>query len=119
MAKKEYIFQWSFQSAKEVAGRRAVYTVLLAADGTLSCDCNGWIFPKKTAKKDKAGNKIRSCKHTEHDEVAKNYKDMLKKWKHGEPLPKISDPAGTAPSVTSQTSDANSEIQFGRLVELD
>lgn len=114
MAKKEFIFQWSFESAKEVEGRRAIYSVLLSNTGELSCNCNGWIFPKKDAQKDKLGKKIRTCKHVETKEIQSSYKDYHKKFLKGEKLPKILSPS--IPTTTQQTED---HLSFGRMVELD
>lgn len=115
MAKKEFIFQWSFESAKEVEGRRAIYSVMLSNAGELSCNCNGWIFPKKDAKKDNQGKKIRTCKHVETTEIQSSYKDYFKKYQRGEKLPKIVSPSLPTASAP-QTED---HLSFGRMVELD
>ena len=51
-SKAEVIYAWGFPSRRE--GPSAVnYEVLLRKDGTLSCNCPGWVF-----------NKLRICMHT-------------------------------------------------------
>ena len=51
-SKAEVIYAWGFPSRRE--GPSAVnYEVLLRKDGTLSCNCPGWVF-----------NKLRTCAHT-------------------------------------------------------
>lgn len=63
-SKAEVIYAWGFPSRRE--GPSAVnYEVLLRKDGTLSCNCPGWVF-----------NKLRTCGHTrtvlvlvDHDSV--------------------------------------------------
>jgi hypothetical protein len=83
------IYSWVFTSNREVEGMKAQYQTLLWEDGSLSCNCPGWIFPKKNAK---TGEKIRSCKHTKQVlESSPSSKDIYKKWKSGESLPEIED----------------------------
>lgn len=71
------IFQWQMHSKKEVAGVKATYTTILRSDGTLACNCPGWVFKKK-------GQDERSCKHTTLVEIES--KELFKKWKKGEKL---------------------------------
>lgn len=81
------IYGWVFTSNREVEGMRAQYQTLLWEDGSLSCNCHGWIFPRKDAK---TGEKVRSCKHTKQVlESSPSANDIYKKWKKGEPLPNI------------------------------
>ncbi len=50
--KPDVIASWPFPSDH----RAAVYEVILRKDGTISCDCPGWVFCRK--------GQPRSCKHT-------------------------------------------------------
>lgn len=52
VSKEEVIYAWSIASDR----RAAKYEIILRADGTLSCDCAGWVFARK--------GKPRGCKHT-------------------------------------------------------
>lgn len=82
--KADMIFQWPFTSGQEVAGMKAQYITYLRADQSVTCNCPGWIFKKKGATE-------RSCKHTRSVEA--EAKVIFKKWKSGEALPQISNPA--------------------------
>lgn len=107
--KLQDVFQWQIQSKKEVAGVKATYTVLLKSDGSLTCNCPGWIFKKK-------GQHIRQCKHT--DAVEKEAAGLYMKHKKGEFLgPVLVDviTTSTAPSASPIVAPA----KYGRVIEFD
>lgn len=113
--KNDPVFIWGMQSSKPRAGGHHItYEVRLNDDGSLSCNCPGWIFKKKTDD--------RGCKHTRHEEVVKNFQDYYQKFLNGESLPTIDPPAGQASSVTAvpRTPTPKDQMQgFGRLIILD
>lgn len=75
---KDPVFTWAFNSSKPRASGSIIhYEVRMNEDGSISCDCPGWIFAKKGA--------ARGCKHTRQIEL--EAKVNFKKWKNGEMLP--------------------------------
>lgn len=101
--KGKAIYGWVFTSSREVEGMRAQYQTLLWEDGSVSCNCHGWIFPKKDPK---TGEKVRSCKHTKEvqEESKPSASDIFKKWKKGEPLPEV--------DTTTQMMDKSIPVSF-------
>ena len=113
--KPEPVFTWAFKSSQPRGGTIISYIAQLNQDGTLSCNCPGWIFAKK--------NQERACKHTKlvEDEAP----EIFKKWKKGEELP-IYEEDAPAPSQTMQEAHATkvdknaSKIgKYGRFIALD
>jgi len=107
--KPKEIFQWQMQSQKEVAGVKATYTTVLRADGSVACNCPGWIFKKK-------GQSERRCKHT--DLVVEEGNILFKKYKNGQSLGAVlidNTPKSSAPSY----SPATAPTKYGRVIELD
>lgn len=103
------IFQWQMHSKKEVAGVKATYTTVLRSDGSIACNCPGWIFKKK-------GQSDRSCKHTSliEDEAL----GLFKKWKKGEKLgevvveiTKVSNAPSHSPALPS--------TKYGRVIDIE
>lgn len=107
--KKVYIFGWPFESSKEVAGHKAKYLVQMATDGTLSCDCPGWVFYRDKTKP-------RTCKHCNHKNVQDTYKEYYKLYKAGKPLPRYEEPTvGTVIKATPPPT----EVPFARCITFD
>lgn len=77
--KSKPVLEWSFASSStQVSGKPVQYTTMLHEDGTLSCNCPGWILGSA---KSKIG---RFCKHTKAlEEEAGN---VYQKWTKGIPL---------------------------------
>lgn len=113
--KNDPIFVWGMQSSKPRNGGHFItYEVRLNDDASVSCNCPGWIFKKKTDD--------RGCKHTRHPEVVANAQDFFERHQRGEQLPTIDPPAGQAASVTTapRPPTAKDQMQgFGRLIILD
>jgi hypothetical protein len=113
--KNDPIFVWGMQSSKPRNGGQFItYEVRLNDDGSVSCNCPGWIFKKKTDD--------RGCKHTRHPEVANNMKDLFERHQRGEQLPTIDPPEGAQSATTPQPTAPTAKDQmkgFGRLVILD
>lgn len=108
MVKAAPIFQWTFTSAHEAHGVRAVYSTLLRADNTITCNCPGWVFKKK-------GHKERFCKHTE--KIAVEAISIYKKYKKGEPLPVVDQP--TFDAATMGNPKISAGLKYGRVLQLD
>lgn len=109
LVKPTEIFQWQMHSKKEVAGVKATYTTILRSDGTLACNCPGWVFKKK-------GQDERRCKHTDLVEIES--KEMFKKWKKGEKLgePMVeSVPISNAPSHKPVLPTT----KYGRVIDIE
>lgn len=102
------IFQWTFKGT-EVSGTVPVYTTQLRSDGTLSCNCPGWVFHRKK-------DQPRVCKHTR--KASEESGAIYNKWQHGESLPMImSDPLASAVFTSGGSSQPTTD--FGRVIELD
>ena len=113
--KPEPVFTWAFKSSQPRGGTIISYVAQLNQDGTLSCNCPGWIFAKK--------NQERACKHTKivEDEAP----DIFKKWKKGEALPLMEEEA-PVPAQSMQAAHATkvekkeeTKIKYGRFIALD
>lgn len=104
-AKPQKIYGWPVTSSQEREGRVAKYTVWLYDDGSLSCDCPGWIFHRK--KNDGM------CKHTRS--VKDEAKDLLARHKRGEELPSE---VNWDTTVQRAPTTATSSIKFGRFIEV-
>lgn len=86
--RKEPIYTWSFESSQPRAGGdKVTYIARLNEDGTVSCNCPGWVFCK-----DKGAG--RSCKHLRA--IGSEPKETYSKWKKGELSPKATG-AGSSP----------------------
>lgn len=111
--KKEPIWTWAIQSSKPRAGGDYItYEARLNEDGSISCNCPGWIFCKAKTPSDK------KCKHT--NVIKDESKDIFKKWKKGEmdELSYIS--AADVQSINLKTKLLNSDSPWaGRVLTLD
>lgn len=111
---KDPVYTWAFRSSQPRGGTFVTYETRLEEDGSLRCNCMGWVFQRKDAN----GNpKPRRCKHT--DEVQAEAKEVMRKFKAGEPLPVLSDPGPRRNQIPGIASPAptNEKIKFGRLIE--
>jgi hypothetical protein len=122
-AKREYgepVFTWAFPSSKPRGGTIVTYETRLEEDGTLRCNCMGWVFQRKDA----AGNpKPRECKHTQR--ISNEAPDILRRWRRGDELPVFNPEAleastnaprpspTTAPRATTDT-----RLRPGRVIDL-
>lgn len=110
--KKEPIYTWAFKSSKPRAGGQVInYVAQLEEDGTLRCNCPGWIF----CKGDKA------CKHTRL--VVPEVKEIMKKYKAGTVMETLDETsAETGFSVSAQLKAGEkpktSNMKHGRIVEI-
>jgi hypothetical protein len=78
------VITWDFESSSmAVNGAVVKYITQLNTDGTVSCQCHGYIIQKKNSD---GANRPKSCKHTKAIEKAYDVKSLFKKWKKGEPL---------------------------------
>jgi hypothetical protein len=107
-AKKEPVFSWAFTSSKARGGQIINYETRLKEDGTLSCNCPGWIFAKK--------NQTRGCKHTK--QIEGEVSDILKKFKAGESLPVLEAVGQAQTGAVGAAVAPTSKIRHGRLIEL-
>lgn len=106
---KDPIYTWAFKSSQPRGGQIINYIAQIGYDEVLSCNCPGWIFCKGE-KKDKI------CKHTRV--VAGEVKDILKKYRSGEPLPVFdSSDTGAGFSPAAQSRMGGSKIKIGRMIE--
>jgi hypothetical protein len=127
-AKREYgepIYTWAFQSSQPRGGFIVTYETRLEEDGTLRCNCMGWVFQRKD--KDTGLPKPRSCKHT--DQVSSEVDGLMRRFRNGETLEVLNQevvaritqgpraPATpTAPAVPPE--NTNSRARFGRVIEV-
>lgn len=102
----EAIFQWQMDSGKEIAGVRARYYTQLRSDGSVTCNCPGWVFKKK-------GETTRFCKHT--TQVEEEAKSIFKKWKSGATLPSFD--IETSTSVPTTKPAAIPVLKYGRVLD--
>lgn len=95
----DVIYAWAEPSSHGTT----TYEILLHADGSLSCNCPGWVFQRP--------GKPRGCKHT------KAYTSEARRLHHrylaGEPLPsrtaRSTHPPPSPPSQVSRALDFSNE----------
>lgn len=117
--KNDPIYTWGMQSSRpRNGGEYITYEVRLNDDGSLSCNCPGWIFKKNTSD--------RGCKHTRHPEVVANAQDYYERHQRGEKLPMEAPTAEQLERVKNSRdgkkaaeAGKNPTEGFGRFVELD
>jgi hypothetical protein len=113
--KAEPVYSWPFQSSQPRGGTVINYIAQLNEDGSLSCNCPGWIFAKK--------NQERACKHTRL--IVDEAPDIFKKWKNGEELPLLFEGGAQGGATMSEGHAQKQEgkdvtkIKYGRFVNLD
>lgn len=114
--KKEPVFTWAFKSSQPRGGTIISYIAQLNQDGTLSCNCPGWIFAKK--------NQERACKHTKL--IEEEAPGIYKKWKKGEELPIYEEAMPSIPAHSMKEAHALKEDKnaskigkYGRFIALD
>lgn len=112
------IYTWAFESSKAVGGVKTNYATDLYADGTLKCNCPGWIYKRKDA---------RGCKHT--DQIQHEVPTVLQLWKDGASLPVFKEEAKVGftdvkpkssrkkKATKKQTEDDGSR-RYGRVIEV-
>lgn len=109
------IYTWAFESSKAVGGVKTNYATDLYSDGTLKCNCPGWIYKRKDA---------RGCKHTE--QVLHEVPTILQMWKDGTHLPEQKEEvssgftdAGTRRPKKKQKPTEDEPRRYGRVIEVD
>ena len=84
-AKREYgepVYTWAFQSSQPRGGFIVNYETRLEEDGTLRCNCMGWVFQRKD--KETGLPKPRHCKHL--DMVQSEVAAIMRRFRAGEQL---------------------------------
>jgi hypothetical protein len=113
VVKPEPVFTWAFKSSRPHGGTIVSYVTQLNQDGSLSCNCPGWIFAKK--------NQERACKHTKM--VEDEAPDIFKMWKDGQTLPILEEETPEVSTAASPKKSAkkgeDSKIKYGRFIALD
>lgn len=95
------IFTWQFSSSKPQGGIVTKYRTQLNQNGTLSCDCAGWII--------KRYGRPRWCKHCET--VQPEVPQIMKDFRDGKELPLIDiDPVETGPAKAQQPNTGAGKI---------
>lgn len=108
--KKEPIYTWAFKSSQPRAGGQVIdYIARLNEDGTISCNCPGWVFAKK--------GQERACKHTR--KIASEAPQILKMFKAGEALPVLDLSSGSSGPTQPFVAPKGSNIKFGRVLDLE
>lgn len=109
-AKADPLYTWGLQSSKPRNGGEFItYEVRMEEDGSLRCNCPGWIFKKKDAE--------RGCKHTREVEV--EAKDFFQRNKRGEQLPTVA-PSYEQTTRLKTNKKTESKIgAFGRIIDFD
>jgi hypothetical protein len=105
---KEPVYVWAFESSKARGGQIIYYETRLLPNGTLSCNCPGWLF-KKTGEN-------RSCKHTKR--VEGEVAGIMKKFKKGEALPQLEAIGNAVTGGREAPSQSASKIRHGRVIEI-
>lgn len=107
------------QSSKPRNGGEYIqYEVRLNDDGSVTCNCPGWIFKKKT--------ETRGCKHTRHTDIARDAPDFYQRHLRGEQLPTVM-PTGEQMMRAMNTragkraAETGKDLMqgFGRFIELE
>jgi hypothetical protein len=111
--KKIPVYSWAFNSSVARGGQIISYIANLNEDESITCNCPGWIFAKK--------GQARECKHTK--QIAKEAKEVWKKYKKGEPLPLL-DLSTTGAGANPDTKNPNvptpsGKIRYGRVLDLE
>ena len=108
------IYVWSFESSRARAGTPTVYATELFEDGTVRCNCPGWVYKRKDAL---------GCKHT--DQVRHEIPTLLQMFKDGAAFPvlpkdKVEIKTGftSAPTKPAQPQDDSGGIRYGRKIEV-
>lgn len=117
--KNDPIYTWAMQSSKPRNGGEYIqYEVRLNDDGSVSCNCPGWIFKKNTA--------TRGCKHTRHEQIVKDATDFFLRHQRGEQLPTImpteeqaARAMGTRAGRAATVAGKDTLQGFGRFIELE
>ena len=105
------VYTWAFKSSIPRAGGKLIdYITQLEEDGSLRCNCPGWVFKKK--------GQERRCKHT--DQVQGEVKEIMRKYKAGETLELVDLGTGTAATAEQLQlrNAAESKITYGRVIEI-
>ena len=109
----EPVFTWAFASSQPRGGQVINYEARLRSDGTLTCNCPGWVFKRK-------GTDNRECKHTRR--VQDDAKVIMKQFKAGETLPVLDSVGEASTGATGAgvalTKAAAPKVRHGRLIEL-
>lgn len=71
------IFLWAMASSRAIAGNGPQYEIRLNMDGSVSCNCPGWLHKKKDTP--------RGCKHTKS--IEEEAKEHYARYQRGEELP--------------------------------
>jgi hypothetical protein len=122
--KKSYgdpVYTWAFRSSQARGGQIINYETRLEEDGTLRCNCPGWVFCKT---KDKNDNPVpKTCTHTR--QVEDESRDVLRRFKRGETLEVLESEteartgAGSAlPAAVVAKQSGDSRIKYGRVIEI-
>jgi hypothetical protein len=108
------VVKWEFDSSSMAYNGTAVkYISQLNTDGTVSCNCQGYVIQKKNAD---GSPKKRRCKHTDAVADQVDVHGLFKKWKKGEDL----GPDFVAEGAIAATNKTVSEIVYSakRIVEI-
>lgn len=113
--KKEPVATWSFVSSVPRNGDEYItYETRLEEDGTLRCNCPGWIFAKK--------GQERGCKHTKNEVVQSEYREIYRKWQNGEEFGTViatEDQIRRLGRKAPSTNADNSKIRYSRVLDMD
>jgi len=125
-AKREYgepVYTWAFASSQPRGGFIVNYETRLEEDGTLRCNCMGWVFQRKD--KETGLPKPRHCKHL--DLIQSEVAGIMRRFRAGEELEKMGTevPAQTGPrrrlasEEEVQAAQRNdTRIRHGRVITL-
>lgn len=135
-AKQSYgepVFTWAFRSSQPRGGTFVTYETRLEENGTLRCNCMGWVFQRKD--KNTGEPLPRRCRHTDQVNDEGEVREIMRKFRAGEELPVFVDPtapqistigvtSGRMSSATPNMANApksadHSKIKYGRLIQLD
>jgi hypothetical protein len=117
---KRKIYAWAVVGRSEVNGVHPKYTVLLWADGHMSCDCPGWIFHHV-----KSGD----CRHIK--ERYTDAQEILELFQAGRPLPRVDQPTtpefdevaasqpNTPPPTRRRRPQVEEDLPYGRRIVID
>lgn len=119
---KRAIFYWPHVASQEIAGVTPKWTTTMYSDGSVTCDCPGWVFSlrkKKGETDEDVKRKERNCKHTR--QVADEAAALYLRFRRGEELPRL-EMGGAAPPAILRAQDGRSqdaEPIYGRRLVLD
>jgi hypothetical protein len=116
------VFTWAFASSQPRGGQIIQYETRLEENGTIRCNCPGWIFSKgEPADK--------TCKHKKL--IGDEAPDILRRFRRGEELPTMDLPPGLMTRATGRASSAdtgpagpvraeveNTKARYGRVIEI-